>query len=141
MSVAILYLILRRLLRLIGCADRTNGTADIELVVLRHQLAILRRQVKRPVYRPRDRAFLAALSRVLPATSWSVFLVRPETLLRWHRRLVARKWTPRHRPPGRPAIDPEVVALVPRMARENPRWGYTRIRGELASLGIRISAT
>ncbi|MDP9343475.1 MAG: integrase core domain-containing protein [Actinomycetota bacterium] len=84
---------------------------------------------------------MAALSQSLPRERWHSFLVRPETLLRWHRRLVVRKWTKRHRPPGRPAIDPEVRALVLRLARENPRWGYQRIRGELLRLGVRISAS
>ena len=111
-------------------------------MVLRHQLTVLRRQVKRPVFRPADRAFLAAASRLLTGKRWHAFLVRPETVLRWHRRLVARKWTSRpHRPPGRPALDPEVKDLILRLARENPRWGYQRIRGELLKLGIRVSAT
>jgi putative transposase len=115
--------------------------ADLEIVVLRHQLAVLRRQVKRPVYRRTDRAFLAAASRLLPSKLWRSFLVRPETLLRWHRDLVARKWTKPHRRPGRPAIDPGIRNLVLRLARENPRWGYRRIQGELLGLGIRLSAT
>jgi putative transposase len=101
----------------------------------------LRRQVKRPVYRRRDRALLAAASRILPKEHWGAFLVRPETLLRWHRSLVARKWTRPYRRPGRPAIDPEVCKLILVMARENPRWGYLRIKGELGKLGIRTSAT
>jgi putative transposase len=141
MLSSLVYLLLRKLLRLIGSSDRPEHAADVELVVLRYQLAILRRQVKRPIYRVRDRAFLSAASRMLPRASWSSFLVRPETLLRWHRRLVARKWTRPHRPPGRPSIDPEVRGLVLRLARENPRWGYQRIRGELTHLGIRFSAT
>src|SRR5450830_1137935 len=91
-------------------------------LLLRHQVAILRRQVKRPVYRHRDRALLAAASRILPRDRWDAFLVRPETLLRWHRSLVARKWTWAHRPPGRPAIDPVVRKLILQMAGENPRW-------------------
>ena len=111
------------------------------LIGVRHQLRVLRRQVKRPVYRRRDRALLAAASRILPKERWGAFLVRPETLLRWHRSLVARKWTRPHRPPGRPAIDPEVCKLILPMARENPRWGYMRIKGELGKLGIRASAT
>jgi putative transposase len=93
--------------------------------VLRHLVAILRRQVKRPVYRASDTALLAAASRGLRREAWSTFLVRPETLLRWHRQLVARKWTRPHRPPGRPAIHPEVRELILRLAKENPRWGYT----------------
>jgi hypothetical protein len=83
--------------------DRAAAEAELENVVLRHQIAVLRRQVKRPVYRASDRAFLAAASRLLRREAWSAFLVRPETLLRWHLQLVARKWTRPHRPPGRPA--------------------------------------
>jgi putative transposase len=105
------------------------------------RLGILRRQVKRPVYRASDKAFLAAASRILRREAWDAFLVRPEALLRWHRRLVAKKWTRPHRPPGRPALDPEVRDLILRLGRENPRWGYMRIRGELLKLGVRVSAT
>jgi putative transposase len=115
--------------------------AELEIAVLRHQVAILRRQVKRPVYRTWDKAFLAAVGRLLPREAWGAFLVRPETVLRWHRRLVAKKWTRPHRPPGRPGLDPEVRELILRMGRENPRWGYMRIRGELLKLGVRVSAT
>jgi len=97
--------------------------------------------VKRPVYRTSDRAFLAAASRLLPRGAWRSFVVGPETLLRWHRELVRRKWTRAQRRPGRPAIDPETRNLVLRLAKENPRWGYRRIQGELLGLGIRLSAT
>jgi putative transposase len=121
--------------------EQAAADAELEIVVLRHQIGVLRRQVKRPAYRSSDRAFLAAASRLLPREAWRSFLVRPETLLRWHRQLVARKWTRVHRPPGRPAIDSETRSLVLRLARENPRWGYQRIRGELLGLGIRVSAT
>ncbi len=127
--------------RLFRSAERSGTEAELEIAVLRHQLGVLRRQVKRPVYRTSDKAFLAAASRVLPRTAWCSFLVCPETLLRWHRRLVARKWTKRHRRPGRPPIDPETRSLVLRLARENPRWGYQRIQGELLGLGIQVSAT
>jgi transposase len=138
---SLLYLFLRRALGLFLSDERIAAEAELEIAVLRHQVAILRRQVKRPVYRASDRAFFAAASRTLRREAWDVFLVRPETLLRWHRRLVARKWTTPHRPPGRPALDPEVRALILRMGRENPRWGYMRIRGELLKLGVRVSAT
>jgi putative transposase len=114
---------------------------ELEIAVLRHQVAILRRQVKRPVYRASDKAFLAAASRILRREAWGAFLVRPETLLRWHRQLVSGKWTRPHRPPGRPALDPEVRDLILRLGKENPRWGYMRIRGELLKLGVRVSAT
>jgi hypothetical protein len=137
---SILYLFLRRVLGLFRSDQRMTAEAELENVVLRHQLIILRRQVKRPVYRSSDRAFLAASSRLLRREVWRAFLVRPETLLRWHRQLVARKWTRPHRPPGRPALDPEVRELILRLGRENPRWGYMRIRGELLKLGVRVSA-
>jgi putative transposase len=138
---SLLYFLLRGFFRLFQSGERTAAEADLEIVVLRHQLAILRRQVKRPVYRKTDRAFLAATSRFLSRDLWRSFIVRPETLLRWHRELVRRKWTTPHRRPGRPAIDPETKNLVLRLARDNPRWGYRRIQGELLGLGIRLSAT
>jgi hypothetical protein len=108
--------------------------------VLRHQLGVLRRQVPRPRLEPTDRALLAAVSRMLPRARWSCLLVRPETLLRWHRRLVAGGWTcPRG--PGRPPVGQEVQPLIVRLARENPRWGHQRIQGELLRLGVHVSAT
>jgi putative transposase len=138
---SLLYVVLRRLLRVLAPSNRLDEATEVEILVLRHQVAVLRRQVKRPVYRMRDRALLAAASRMLPRERWSAFLVRPETLLRWHKGLVARKWTRPNRRPGRPALDPQVKRLILRMARENPRWGYMRIKGELQGLGIRVSAT
>jgi putative transposase len=138
---SLLYLFLHRALGLFRSKDRLTAEAEIEIAVLRHQLTVLRRQVKRPVYRTSDRAFLAASSRLLRREAWGAFLVRPETLLRWHRQLVRRKWTKPHRPPGRPALDSEVRELILRMGRENPSWGYMRIRGELFKLGVKVSAT
>jgi hypothetical protein len=118
-------------------ADRSR---DLEIVVLRHELAMLRHQVVRPELTDADRVFLAAASRLVSRRRWSVFVVRPETLLRWHRKLVARCWSYPRRNPGRPPIDPEVRTLIVRMARENPRWG-TSESGENSSEGIRVSAT
>jgi len=107
--------------------------------VLRHQVAVLRRGVRRPRL---NRILMAAASRVLPRERWSSFLANPQTLLRWHRELVRRKWTfRRSRAPGRPPVDTEVRDLVVRMGRENPRWGCIRIQGELRKLGIRVGAT
>src|SRR5665647_1496217 len=134
-------MVLRRLLAFLSFGDRAAEQVRLENLVLRHQVVILRRQVKRPIYRMRDRALLAAASRMLPRERWNAFLVRPETLLRWHRGLVAQKWTHSQRSPGRPALDPEVRRLILRMARENPRWGYMRIKGECQKLGIGVSAT
>jgi putative transposase len=138
---SLLYLFLHHVFGLFPSKDRVMADAEIEIAVLRHQLTVLRRQVKRLIYRASDRAFLAASSRLLRREAWGAFLVRPETLLRWHRQLVRRKWTKPHRPPGRPALDPEVRELILRLGRENPRWGYMRIRGELFKLGVKVSAT
>jgi putative transposase len=135
------YLTLCRSIQLLAMVARGNAAKDLEILVLRHQLAVLRRQTPRPMLEPADRALLAAISRVLPRSRWSCFLVKPETLLRWHRRLVAGVWTYPHDQTGRPPLDREVLQLIIRLARENPRWGYQRIKGELQHLGIRVSAT
>jgi putative transposase len=127
-----------QLLVLLVCGDAAK---DLEILVLRHQLTVLRRQLARPRLEPADRALLAAVSRVLPRARWSCFLVKPETLLRWHRRLVAGAWTYPHRQTGRPPLDQEVQQLILRLARDNPRWGDQRIKGELQRLGVRVSAT
>jgi putative transposase len=140
MALSFLYFVIHRLLDIPAERLRSEHAKDVEIAVLRHQLAVLRRQVQRPAFRPADRAILAALSRILPRQRWSVFLVTPDTLLRWHRRLVTRKWT-QPRAGGRPALAEDVVALILRLARENPRWGYRRIQGELRKLGIVVLAT
>jgi putative transposase len=114
---------------------------EVENAVLRHQLRVLRRSLKRPPLTRRDRVLLAAASRLVPRERWAMFLVSPQTLLRWHRELVQRKWTFRRRSPGRPPLDPGLRELVLRMARENPKWGCVRIQGELRKLGVRVGAT
>jgi putative transposase len=134
------YLVLRRVLQLAALRFRSQGFKELESVVLRHELAVLRRQLARPELRPADRVFLAAASRLLPRTSWRSFVVSPTTLLRWHRRLVARRWT-YPGGVGRPPIGGDIRELVLRLARENPRWGYQRIVGELGGLGVAVSAT
>ena len=141
MGCQITFLLVRRLLDLLRLGPSPDEK-DVEIAVLRHQLAVLRRQVARPRYSPADRALLATLARLLSRERWAVFLVTPATLLRWHRELVARSWTyPRHGRPAPNALDDEVVALVLRLARENPRWGYLRIVGECRKLGVAVSAT
>ena len=110
--------------------------------MLRHQLAVLRRQVARPRYSPADRAVLATLARLLSRERWGIFLATQATLPRWHRDLVARSWTfPRRGRAAPNALDDEVVALVLRLARENRRWGYLRIVGECRKLGVSVSGT
>jgi hypothetical protein len=119
------------LFRLVLLLGRSDGSKELEIVLLRHELAILRRQTRRPQLTTRDRLALAALSRVLPRGSWQAFPVRSETLLRWHRLIIARHWTYPHRRPRRPPLDTEVRELILRLARENSHWGYVRIVGEL----------
>jgi hypothetical protein len=114
--VSVVYLIFCRLLELIVLLGRRERSKELEILVLRHELSILRRQVRQPRFEPHDRLLLAALSGVLPRRSWSTFLVRPETLLHWHRRLVTRQWTYPYRKPGRPAIASEVRELIVRLA-------------------------
>jgi putative transposase len=134
------YLTLCRSIQLLALLVRGDAAKELEILVLRHQLTVLRRQTPRPKLEPADRALLAAISRLLPRSRWPCFLVRPETLLRWHRRLVAGAWTYPHQP-GRPPLDEDMRQLIIRLAKENPRWGYQRIKGELQQLGVRVSAT
>ena len=101
--------------------------------MLRHQLRVLRRQVKRPEFHPADLALLAVLSSVLPRRRWSVFLVTPDTILRWHRRLVTRKWTQPYSRGGRPPLDDQLVALILRLARENSRWATSASKADSRS--------
>jgi len=128
------------LLSLCYAALRWNESKDLEIVVLRHELAILRRRSRRPAMAWTDRLCLAAASRFLSRAQWRAFIVTPATLLRWHRRLVAKRWTFTRRA-GRQPIRRDIRTLVLRLARENPRWGYQRIVGELKGLGLVVSAT
>jgi len=138
MALSFLYIAFIRVRELLHW--RASDTTDlaIEVVILRHEVAVLRRQVARPELRPADRALLAGLSRLLSRTKRSRLFVHPETLLRWHRDLVRRRWTYPHSP-GRPSIPPGTVRMVVRLARENPTWGYRRIHGELVGLGISLA--
>ena len=122
MACQITFLLVRRLLGLLRLGPSPDEK-DVEIAVLRQQLAVLRRQVARPRYSPTDRALLATLARLLSRERWGAFLVTPATLMRWHRELVARSWTyPRRDGPAPNSLDDEVAALVLRLARENPRW-------------------
>jgi putative transposase len=138
--VSFCYLMLQRLLQLVALGVRSNEWKELEIVVLRHELAILRRQTRRPAMAVPDRLFLAAASRLLPRARWPSFIVTPATLLRWHRRLVAKRWT-YVRPAGRPPLRREMREAALRLAHDNPQWGYQRIVGELKGLGMVVSAT
>ncbi len=133
-----LYLVIGHVVRFLLLLVRGDRSKELEILVLRHQVAVLRRQVHRPDLGDGDRTLLAALSRLLPRSSWTVFFVTPTTLLRWHRELVARRWTYKRRRQGRPSTREDVQEAVRRLARENPTWGYQRISGELAGAGIRV---
>jgi putative transposase len=138
----LLYWSLRRFLELLVLRRRSEREKEIEILLLRHQLTVLERQVARPQLTQADRTLLAAFSLVLPRKMWKAsLLATPGTLLRWHRELVARRWTYPHRRAGRPATTGEVRELVVRLARENPAWGYRRIQGELVGLGIKLAAS
>src|SRR5918999_4173370 len=141
--LSILYRIVCWLLGLSAMLMRRDLSKDAELLVLRHENAVLRRQVARVHYRPVDRMWLAALSRLVPRRRWAeIFPVTPATIVAWHRRLVSRKWdyTARRRS-GRPPTAAAIKKLVIRMAAENPTWGHRRVQGELVRLGHRIAAS
>lgn len=140
--LSLTYLICRLLLRAVISAGRKVDAKDVEILVLRHQLEILRRKRVTPRFTTQDRMLLASLSRFLPRERWRCLMVRPETVLRWHRQLVtggARRWG--RKSPGRPPTPTELRNLVVRLAKENPRWGYLRIRGELKKLGHDLPAS
>jgi putative transposase len=137
----IVYLLVRRILGLAVLLFRKDMTKDAELLVLRHENAVLRRHAGRIRYEPADRVWLAALARLLPRRCWTeIFPITPATLLAWHRRLTASKYdTSNSRKPGRPPTASSVARLVVRLAKENPLWGYRRIHGELTKLGIVVA--
>jgi putative transposase len=135
---ALVYVAVRCVLELVVLLFRGREGKELEILVLRHQLAVVRRQSARPKLKSADRALLTALARVLPRDRWSVFFVEPGTLLRWHRRLVARRWS-YGSPQGRPRKPRATRELVLRLARENPAWGYWRIAGELHRLGVEVA--
>lgn len=141
--LSLLYLIVRCLLGVPAVLLRRDLSKDAELLVLRHENAVLHRQIARVRYTPADRLWLAALSRLLPRRRWrEIFSVTPATILAWHRRLVARKWGySNRRRPGRPPTAAAIKKLVIRMATDNPQWGHRRVQGELVRLGHRIAAS
>ena len=143
MIFSIVYPVVRCLLRCLIVRGRLEVSKDAELLVLRHENAVLRRQAGRVRYQPGDRLWLAALSRLIPRQRWGqVFNVTPATLLAWHRRLVARKWDyASRRRPGRPSTAAAIRKLVIRIATDNPAWGHRRVQGELVKLGYPIAAS
>ncbi len=139
MALSFLYHLVRRVAELLRIHRMDTAAKDAEILVLRHQLAVLSRQVACPRLSWSDRALIATLAKLVPPERWAAFLVTPETILRWHRALVRRHWTYPRRGPGRPSLADETVELIVRLARENSRWGYLRIVGELKKLGIAVS--
>lgn len=141
MAFRLAYLMLTRVLSWLALLARSDAAKDVEILVLRHEVAVLRRRPPPPTLTWVDRAFLSALSRLLPNQLRRQRLVSPRSLLRWHARLLAHRWTYPRRQPGRPPTPQPIRALVLRMAQENPAWGYRRIQGELVGLGHRVAAS
>jgi transposase len=140
-ALRLIYQMMTKLLSWMVLHATSDTAKEIEILVLRHQLAVLQRRTPRPRISWIDRAVIAALSRLLPARRRLGLLVTPSTILRWHRQLVSHRWTTRSVRGGRPAIPAGVRGLVVRLATENPTWGYRRIHGELAGLGYQIGAS
>jgi hypothetical protein len=138
MPVALAYRLLVTVLSWFALLARSSSAKDVELLALRHEVAVLRRTNPRPRMSWTDRAVLAALTRIMPKALRARRIVTPGTLLRWHQRLVTAKWR-QPRPPGRPPVPDELVALILRLTRENTRWGVVRIQGELRRLGHRAA--
>ncbi len=142
MLLALVYSWLLLLLDLVDVRLRVHDP-EAELLILRHQLRVVRRQIKRPQFNTADRTIMAALSQLVNRAILVGMLVQPETVLGWHRELVRRRWAAfgRRRGPGRPGLDPELQKLILQMAKDNPRWGCVRVRGQLLKLGHMVSAT
>jgi len=140
MCVAMAYRLLVTVLSWFALLARSSSAKDVEILALRHEVAVLRRATSGPRLSWTDQAMLAGLTRIMPKGLRACRIVTPGTLLRWHRRLVAAKWR-QPRPPGRPPVPDELVALILRLARENTRWGVVRIQGELRRIGHRVAAS
>jgi transposase InsO family protein len=140
MALTFLYRAFCRILQILRRLGRDRTELAVEVVMLRHEVMVLRRQISRPSLQPADRAILSGLARLVSRARRHGILVQPETLLRWHRDLVKRHWTYSKRP-GRPSLPAGTVALICRLATKNPTWGYRRIHGELATMGITVGAS
>ena len=140
-ALSLLYRLSRRALEAVLVLWSDAAAKDAEILVLRHQLAVLRRQVARPRLTWSDRALISMLASLVPRERWGSFLIAPQTILGWHRSLIGKRWTYPHRRPGRPGLAPESMELICRLAKENPRWGYLRIVGELNKLGVTVPKT